>query len=57
MAIVEHEETRSLSADEIAQILPFQHPAQAIDMTADQMPAETVGQAQGPLQIHFGTSA
>ena len=38
MAIVEHEETRSLSADEIAQILPHRYPFALVDVITDYEP-------------------
>ena len=38
MAIVEHEETRSLSADEIAQILPHRYPFALVDRIIDGEP-------------------
>ena len=40
MAIVEHEETRSLSADEIAQILPHRYPFALVDVITDYEPGQ-----------------
>ena len=40
MAIVEHEETRSLSADEIAQILPHRYPFALVDRITDYEPGQ-----------------
>ena len=40
MAIVEHEETRSLSADEIAQILPHRYPFALVDRIVDGEPGQ-----------------
>ena len=40
MAIVEHEETRSLSADEIAQILPHRYPFALVDKITDYEPGQ-----------------
>ena len=40
MAIVEHDETRSLSADEIAQILPHRDPFALVDVITDYEPGQ-----------------
>ena len=40
MSIVEHEETRSLSADEIAQILPHRYPFALVDRITDYEPGQ-----------------
>ena len=40
MAIVEHEEARSLSADEIAQILPHRYPFALVDVITDYEPGQ-----------------
>ena len=41
MAIVEHEETRSLSADEIAQILPHRYPFALVDVITNYEPGQS----------------
>ena len=40
MAIVEHEEKRTLSADEIAQILPHRYPFALVDVITDYEPGQ-----------------